>query len=134
MIKMKLAAIVGTAALAAALASAGPACAAAAASVRPLTLSAACPFSSAQNSLVEGDSGADVEQAQCELNHAFAFGSPNNYGNGGYYGLSEDGSFGAETLAATKAFQKCAGSSVDGEIGPDTWSELNYWMSKNVYC
>ena len=130
MIKMKLAATVGAAALAVSLASAGPA----AASVRPLALSAACPFSSAQNSLVEGNSGADVEQAQCELNHAFAFGSPNNYGNGGYMGLSEDGSFGAETLAATKAFQKCAGISVDGEIGPDTWSELNYWMGKSTYC
>ena len=134
MIKKRLAAIAGVAALAAALASAGTADAATTASARPLAISSYCYFSSLQNTLSEGSGGSDVEQAQCELNWAFALGSTTNYGNGPHGGLIVDGSFGANTLAATKAFQKCAGISQDGIIGPNTWAQLNKWVNASSYC
>lgn len=38
--------------------------------------------------------------------------------------LSVDGSFGPETLAKVKAFQKSAGLVVDGVVGPRTWLAL----------
>jgi peptidoglycan hydrolase-like protein with peptidoglycan-binding domain len=33
-----------------------------------------------------------------------------------------DGAFGATTDSATRAFQKAAGITVDGEVGPQTWT------------
>ena len=39
-------------------------------------------------------------------------------------GLEVDGSFGAKTLAAVKAFQKKKGLTQDGEVGPLTWNAL----------
>ncbi len=57
MIKKRLAAIAGVAALAATLASTGTAGAATAASVSPLAISSYCGYTSAQNQLVEGDTG-----------------------------------------------------------------------------
>ena len=35
-----------------------------------------------------------------------------------------DGDFGAETLKAVKNFQKKHGLTVDGIVGPKTWTEL----------
>lgn len=43
-------------------------------------------------------------------------------GNG--YSISADGSFGAKTSAAVKAFQKKKGLSADGVVGPITWGSL----------
>ena len=37
---------------------------------------------------------------------------------------SADGSFGAATENAVKAFQKANGLSVDGSCGPKTWAKL----------
>jgi len=105
-----------------------------AAAAAPNAISSHCGYTSAQPLLVDGDSGTAVKQAQCELNWAYAYGSSTNFGNGAYGGLTVDGSFGAHTLAATRAFQSCAHISVDGEIGPNTWSELNYWVNQPTYC
>jgi zinc D-Ala-D-Ala carboxypeptidase len=103
-------------------------------SVGPLASSSHCHFASGQPLLASGSSGAGVEQAQCELNWGFAFGSSTNFGKGAFGGLAVDGSFGANTLAATKAFQRRVHLSVDGEIGPDTWSELNRCVNMSTFC
>jgi peptidoglycan hydrolase-like protein with peptidoglycan-binding domain len=59
----------------------------------------------------EGSSGDAVKAAQLELN---------KYG----YGLTVDGSFGANTDSAARAFQSAHGLGVDGQIGPQTWETL----------
>jgi peptidoglycan hydrolase-like protein with peptidoglycan-binding domain len=90
--------------------------------VKPHALSSLCGFTSAQPTLAEGSSGTAVKQAQCELNWAYA--------NGHGSTLAVDGSFGPKTLAVTRAFQSCVHISVDGVIGPNTWSELNFWVNQ----
>ena len=58
-----------------------------------------------------GDLGANVrllQRALASLGHAVA----------------ADGEFGPETLSAVKAFQRRAGITVDGEVGPVTWAVL----------
>lgn len=79
-----------------------------------------CHFTNAQPEIKYGSRGAAVMQAQCELNFAWVY----QFHHGG---LAEDGIFGAQTRAATKAFQGCAGIAQDGIIGPRTWSWLNLW-------
>ena len=58
-----------------------------------------------------GDQGAAVRQAQTALNKHGAH-------------LAVDGSFGQQTLAAVKAFQKRNNLTVDGVIGVQTWKAL----------
>jgi zinc D-Ala-D-Ala carboxypeptidase len=93
---------------------------------KPLAVSSLCSYTSSQPSLVEGDTGTAVEQAQCELDWAYA----NGHGDS----VAQDGQFGPLTEAATKAFQSCVGIAVDGEIGPITWSKLNYWVLQPGYA
>jgi zinc D-Ala-D-Ala carboxypeptidase len=102
--------------------------------VKPHAISFHCRFTSAQPQLSQGSSGTAVKQAQCELNFAYAFGQSTNYGNGPGAGLIVDGSFGPYTNAATRNFQACVHISVDGVIGPNTWSELNYWVNQSTYA
>ncbi|MEY9855961.1 peptidoglycan hydrolase-like protein with peptidoglycan-binding domain [Catenulispora sp. GAS73] len=59
----------------------------------------------------QGSTGDDVRAAQVELNR---FG----------YGLAVDGSFGAGTASAARAFQSAHGLGVDGQVGPQTWQML----------
>jgi peptidoglycan hydrolase-like protein with peptidoglycan-binding domain len=101
---------------------------------RPDASSSLCHFTGAQPVLSEGSGGTAVRQAQCEINWAYAFGSSTNFGNGPFGGLTVDGSFGRETLAATKAFQGCAHLAKDGIIGPNTWSALNFWVNQPRFC
>jgi peptidoglycan hydrolase-like protein with peptidoglycan-binding domain len=58
-----------------------------------------------------GDTGDYVKAAQNELDR---------HGKS----LDVDGIFGALTDAATREYQKSAGLSVDGIVGPNTWREL----------
>lgn len=61
--------------------------------------------------VVEGNTGTNVEAAQYLLDDHGA-------------SVATDGQFGADTLAATKAYQSAHGLGVDGQIGPQTWSSL----------
>lgn len=65
---------------------------------------------------------------------AYAFGHSTNYGNGAFGGLTVDGSFGAHTNAATRNFQSCVHLHLDGIIGPDTWSQLNFWVNHSGFA
>jgi Domain of unknown function (DUF1906)/Putative peptidoglycan binding domain len=58
-----------------------------------------------------GDTGQKVRTIQWLLNN-----------NGA--GLAIDGIYGANTLAAVRAFQSIGGLSVDGIVGPNTWAAL----------
>jgi len=62
--------------------------------------------------LVEGDTGPAVQTLQTRLN---VWGAT----------LTVDGSFGALTLAAVKAFQTEQKLTVDGVVGTQTWAALN---------
>jgi peptidoglycan hydrolase-like protein with peptidoglycan-binding domain len=58
-----------------------------------------------------GDTGSGVKQIQTALvAHGFK--------------VSTDGAFGPQTAAAVKAFQKQAGLTQDGIVGPVTWAKL----------
>lgn len=63
------------------------------------------------NNLQKGSKGNDVLELQKLLNQ-----------NG--YNLAEDGSFGANTLAAVKDYQKKNNLAVDGIVGTKTWGAL----------
>lgn len=101
---------------------------------KPHAISGHCAFTGAQPLLQRGSQGTAVKQAQCELNWAFAFGSSKSYGNGAFNGLTVDGDFGNNTFNATEDFQRCAGDTVDGKIGPQTWSSLNFWVNQPTFC
>ena len=63
----------------------------------------------------QGSKGDDVRKAQALL------------------GIHVDGSFGAKTLDAVKAFQTAEGLTADGVVGPRTWAALEKrWMDKPV--
>ena len=46
--------------------------------------------------------------------------------------LGIDGSFGPETLARTKSFQKAKGLAVDGVVGPKTWKALGVTLKNGA--
>jgi peptidoglycan hydrolase-like protein with peptidoglycan-binding domain len=60
----------------------------------------------------DGDTGDAVKSVQYLLNSRQSA------------GLVVDGEFGPATSAATKAFQSAHGLTVDGIVGPDTWTAL----------
>jgi peptidoglycan hydrolase-like protein with peptidoglycan-binding domain len=68
--------------------------------------------SAANPTLQEGDTGPAVVTLQTRLN---VWGAT----------LTVDGDFGSGTLAAVKAFQAEENLTVDGIVGPQTWSDLN---------
>ncbi len=70
------------------------------------------PPSTQRPTLREGDKGAYVTQLQQLLKEV------------GYYAGVVDGVFGPATTAAVKAFQKAAGLTQDGVVGPRTWAAL----------
>ncbi|HTI26851.1 MAG TPA: GH25 family lysozyme [Kutzneria sp.] len=87
---------------------------------------AVCGHSSAQASIKQGATGADVEEAQCELNLAT---KPSRYTP-----IAADGTFGPGTEARVRVFQQCAGLGVDGVVGPNTWAALGTWATHVHKC
>ncbi|MFI0939239.1 peptidoglycan-binding protein [Streptomyces sp. NPDC021020] len=78
--------------------------------------SSLCNYTSSQPQVGYGSTGAAVQQVQCELWYSLRSSV-----------LARDGIFGDATKADVKSFQGCAGLSVDGIVGPNTWNALNYW-------
>jgi len=62
--------------------------------------------------LRRGSTGEDVEALQSAMKAL------------GFYTATVDGDFGPMTEAAVKAFQRQAGITVDGVVGPETWAAL----------
>jgi peptidoglycan hydrolase-like protein with peptidoglycan-binding domain len=74
--------------------------------------SAGRTVTSPSDNVRQGDSGPGVRQIQTALvAHGFK--------------VTVDGSFGAQTATAVKAFQKSAGLQQDGVVGPATWAKLS---------
>ncbi|EWM12285.1 GH25 family lysozyme, partial [Kutzneria sp. 744] len=85
-----------------------------------------CGYSTAQPTLKQGATGADVKEAQCRLNLAME--------PGHYAPLAIDGNFGGGTQDRVGDFQRCNNLSADGVLGPNTWAKLVDWSSRNAYC
>lgn len=79
-----------------------------------------CDYTIKRPTLRTGSSGSAVQQAQCYLNNAMTGDD-----------LDEDGDFGPVTHSATKRFQRCAGITVDGTVGAQTWSFLVFWANSS---
>jgi eukaryotic-like serine/threonine-protein kinase len=73
-----------------------------------------CTYYSGTRLTRYGDTGQRVVQVQCMLTER-----GHGVGDAGV-----DGQFGDGTLAAVKRFQSAAGLTVDGDVGPHTWSAL----------
>lgn len=93
--------------------------------VQPTGQAASCDHTTSQPRLRRGATGPAVRQAQCYLTMSLTG------GRGG--GLPVDGEFGPVTDRAVRAFQECAGITVDGVIGPQTWPYLVYWAGQPAY-
>ncbi|MFC0540487.1 GH25 family lysozyme [Kutzneria chonburiensis] len=87
---------------------------------------AVCGHSTAQTSIKQGATGAEVEEAQCQLNLATKASR--------YTPIAADGTFGPGTEARVRVFQQCAGLSVDGVVGPNTWAALGTWATHVHKC
>lgn len=87
-----------------------------------------CNFTTSRPTISQGSSGAAVKQAQCYLNDSL---NPATHTP-----LSVDGSFGPLTNTAVRTFQGCAHITVDGIVGPQTWSFLQTWANNttNYIC
>lgn len=77
-----------------------------------------CNYTIKRPTLRTGSAGSAVQQAQCYLNNAMTGRN-----------LDEDGDFGPVTNSATLRFQRCAGITVDGTVGAQTWSFLVFWAN-----
>ncbi|MEU6911974.1 serine/threonine-protein kinase [Streptomyces olindensis] len=73
-----------------------------------------CTYYSGTELTQRGDHGQRVVQVQCML-------TERGYDVGG---SGVDGSFGKDTAAAVRAFQRDKGLEVDGQVGPKTWAAL----------
>lgn len=77
-----------------------------------------CNHTKDRPSVKRGSSGVGVRQAQCYLNNSLTGKD-----------LVVDGVFGPVTDAAVRRFQGCADITVDGLVGPQTWSHLTFWAN-----
>ncbi|WP_051837124.1 peptidoglycan-binding domain-containing protein [Streptomyces sp. NRRL WC-3742] len=83
-------------------------------------------WSNSEPLLKAGATGDSVKALQCELNYSL---NPN-----GRTQLVIDGVFGQATYDRVITFQQCMKNlQVDGEVGPQTWSALDYWTAYNGY-
>ncbi|WP_327312103.1 peptidoglycan-binding domain-containing protein [Streptomyces sp. NBC_01235] len=87
---------------------------------------AVCGHTDEQPLLLLGSTGPATLGAQCELNLATKA--------GGYSPIAVDGGFGPGTEERVRTFQRCAGLTADGEIGPLTWAALNTWSAHPRSC
>ncbi|MFB8237625.1 peptidoglycan-binding protein [Kitasatospora purpeofusca] len=84
-------------------------------------------WSTAEPLLKAGATGDAVRELQCELNRSI-------HPDRGYK-LIADGVFGQATRNAVIYFQGCVHIQQDGEVGPQTWSKLDYWnVQPNYAC
>ncbi|MCQ9131870.1 MULTISPECIES: GH25 family lysozyme [Streptomyces] len=90
------------------------------------TAVAVCGHTSAQPTLQQGSTGDATVEAQCELDLAT---KPSRYTP-----IAADGTFGAATETRVREFQRCAGLSADGVLGPNTWAALNTWAAQPHTC
>ncbi|MGW1275096.1 GH25 family lysozyme, partial [Streptomyces sp. NPDC002491] len=87
---------------------------------------AVCGHTDEQPLLAQGSAGLATREAQCELNLATKTGC--------HTPIAADGSFGAGTAERVRTFQRCAGLTADGEIGPGTWAALNARAARPRPC
>ncbi len=87
---------------------------------------AVCGHTASQPQLRTGATGVPTLEAQCELNLATKASA--------YTPIAVDGSFGPATEERVKVFQRCAGLTADGAIGPGTWAALNTWSAQPRTC
>lgn len=87
---------------------------------------AVCGHTTSQPELTIGATGVPTLEAQCELNLATKASA--------YTPISVDGSFGPAMEGRVKVFQRCAGLTADGAIGPLTWAALNDWSAQPRTC
>jgi peptidoglycan hydrolase-like protein with peptidoglycan-binding domain len=84
------------------------------------------PSASCPRTVSYGSSGEQVKTLQKMLNSRYKAGmfkaSPNKF----HYPLAVDGSFGPQTQAAVKDYQKAQNLHVDGVVGPHTWYKMGY--------
>jgi zinc D-Ala-D-Ala carboxypeptidase len=73
-----------------------------------------CPYNGAHPTLRRYSTGASVSHLQCLLKHVW-----------GYSGLAIDGDFGPATELTVAAHQIDCHITVDGVVGPVTWSRLH---------
>ncbi|MFI1032552.1 GH25 family lysozyme [Streptomyces sp. NPDC020951] len=85
-----------------------------------------CGHSTARPVLRQGAKGVDVKELQCRLNLAME--------PGHHPPLAIDGDFGGGTANRVVEFQLCAGLGADAVAGPNTWTRLTDWSSRNAYC
>src|SRR5689334_19522094 len=103
-----------------------PLCGPAAVQAAPAAAVAVCGHTSEQPTLKQGSTGDATVEAQCQLDLAT---KPSRYTP-----IAADGSFGAATETRVKEFQRCAGLSADGVLGPQTWAALNSWAAQPHTC
>ncbi|MFB7911626.1 peptidoglycan-binding protein [Kitasatospora sp. NPDC059146] len=83
-------------------------------------------WSTAEPLLKYGATGDAVRELQCELNYSL---NPDVFGK-----TTVDGVFGDDTLRRVRIFQNCMPNlQVDGQVGPQTWGQLDWWSSKDAY-
>ncbi|MFF6807076.1 GH25 family lysozyme [Streptomyces sp. NPDC012616] len=125
---MLLAAAAGLVGAAPSDAASRPAAAAAVDAARPgaTAATAVCGHTDEQPPLAQGSAGLATREAQCELNLATKAGH--------HTPIAADGSFGAGTAERVRTFQRCAGLTADGEIGPGTWAALNSRAARPQPC
>ncbi|WP_390899056.1 peptidoglycan-binding domain-containing protein [Streptomyces cynarae] len=94
--------------------------------VQPTGPATSCNYTDSRPSISRGSKGPAVQQTQCYLNLSIRGTQRVDLPI-----LNSD--FGPLTDGATRKFQRCAGITVDGQIGPQTWAYLVYWASQPNY-
>jgi peptidoglycan hydrolase-like protein with peptidoglycan-binding domain len=81
-----------------------------------------CNYTTQRPTIRRGSTGLAVKQAQCYVYYSVEAAD-----------LAIDGQFGPITDYWVRVFQSCAGITVDGIVGPQTWSHLTYWANSPYF-